>query len=307
MTFTQTFAIEAVAPFNFDLTVQIFVGGDRQIRMYEDGRFWQVIRVGGKLALLKLESVGNVEAPKLSAELETKEEINHVDIEEAAEIVMRLFNLDLDLAPFYAAAKNDETLLKITRRLRGLRSPTTQTVYEALIDSIVEQQISLKVATTMERRMIKKFGETLTFEGNVYYAYPTLKALANAGVDELRGCGLSRRKAEYVKGISEAVATEKLDLEKFRQYSSAEDIVRELDAVKGIGIWTAELTVIRSLQKWDTMPADDVGLRRIISQYYCGGRRISSDEARKIAEPWGKWKGLAAFYLIIAEVKDIKV
>ena len=188
--------------------------------------------------------------------------------------------MDLDLSPFYTVAKNDETLFKMTQRLRGLRSPTTQTVHEALMDSVVEQQISLKVATTMERHMIKKFGEALTIEDNIYYAYPTPKALANANIDELRGCGLSGRKAEYVKGISAEVAAGKLDLEKFRSYGSAEDIVKELDAVRGIGIWTAELTVIRALQKWDAIPADDVGLRRIISQFYCDGRRISSGRGK---------------------------
>ena len=307
MTFTETFTVQALAPFNFDLTAQIFGSGDKQIRIYEDGRFLQVIRIGGKLALLALESAGIVKLPRLRAELKARQEINHADTEEAAKIVTRLFNLDLDLLPFYAIAKNDETLFEITQRLRGLRSPTTQTIYEALMDSIVEQQISLKVATTIERRMIKKFGEALTIEGDVYYAYPAPKVLADADFNELRGCGLSGRKAEYVKGISAAVTAGKLDLEKFRSYGSAEDIVRELDAVRGIGIWTAELTVIRALQKWDAMPADDVGLRRIISKYYRGGRRISSEEARKIAEPWGKWRGLAAFYFVVADLAKVEV
>ena len=77
--------------------------------------------------MLNLESAGNVKAPKLMAELKAKEEINIADTEEAVTIVKRLFNLDLDLLPFYDVAKDDKNLLEITRRLRGLRSPTTQT------------------------------------------------------------------------------------------------------------------------------------------------------------------------------------
>jgi DNA-3-methyladenine glycosylase II len=53
------------------------------------------------------------------------------------------------------------------------------------------------------------------------------------------------------------------------------------------------------------LPADDFGLRRVISRYYCGGKVISSLEARRIAEGWGCWRGLAAFYLIIAEVLGV--
>lgn len=123
MTFTETFTVQALAPFNFDLTAQIFGSGDKQIRIYEDGRFLQVIRIGGKLALLALESAGIVKLPRLRAELKARQEINHADTEEAAKIVTRLFNLDLDLLPFYAIAKNDETLFEITQRLRGTTQP----------------------------------------------------------------------------------------------------------------------------------------------------------------------------------------
>jgi DNA-3-methyladenine glycosylase II len=57
--------------------------------------------------------------------------------------------------------------------------------------------------------------------------------------------------------------------------------------------------MVRGMHK-DAIPADDLGLRRHISHYYCNDRKISNEEARRIAEKWGKWKGLASFYLIIA-------
>jgi DNA-3-methyladenine glycosylase II len=84
-------------------------------------------------------------------------------------------------------------------------------------------------------------------------------------------------------------------------------IIAELDEIKGIGVWTAELTMLRGMQRLDALPADDFGIRRVISTYYRGGVPIKAAEAREIAEAWGKWKGLAAFYLIIAEVKGIVV
>ena len=140
-----------------------------------------------------------------------------------------------------------------------------------------------------------------------YYAYPSPQAFCSVAVEELRGCGLTQRKAEYIKEISNLIANGKLNLEKFKQYESAEKIIAELDAIRGIGIWTAELTIIRSMQKWDAFPADDVGLRRIIAHYYCKDQKISSEQARQIAEPWGKWKGLAAYYLVIADMLNLKI
>ena len=208
--FTAELTLKPIPPFSFQLSAQIFSDGDGQIRIYEDGKFRQIIRVDDKLILATLKSVGTVDNPKLKAELKSSSEISYINTEEASEKIVRLFNLELDLLPFYDLVENDKILKRITEKLRGLHSPSTQTVYEALMDSIVEQQISLKVATAMERRMIKKFGEAVSLEGEIYYAYPKAEMLAHVNSESFGGCGLSGRKVEYVKEISALVAEGKL-------------------------------------------------------------------------------------------------
>jgi DNA-3-methyladenine glycosylase II len=131
--------------------------------------------------------------------------------------------------------------------------------------------------------------------------------MALASVEELRQCGLSQRKAEYIKSASTLITEGKLNLEKLKNYDNADDIIRELDKVRGVGVWTAELTMLRGMQRLEALPADDLGLRRVISHYYCGGKQITSAQAREIAEGWGKWKGLAAYYLIVASMFGIEV
>lgn len=64
--------------------------------------------------------------------------------------------------------------------------------------------------------------------------------------------------------------------------------------------------MIRGMQRLEALPADDLRLRKVISRYYCNDQRISSEEARKIAEKWGTWKGLAGFYLIMAAATDMR-
>jgi DNA-3-methyladenine glycosylase II len=299
--------LKAVPPFHFDLSAEIFSNGDKQICKYEKSSFWQIIRANGKLILAAVESVGTVDEPKLSAELKSNSELTQDDEEKAEEAISILFNLNFDLAPFYEEVKTDNTMARLTRRLWGLKSPTTQTAFEALIDSIVEQQISLKVAKSIENRLIKKFGDALRVEDEVYYAYPTPQKLASTSSEELRQCGLSQRKAEYIKGISELVADGELDLEKLKNYDNADEIISELDRVRGVGVWTAELTMLRGMQRLEALPADDLGLRRVISRYYCDGKVITSAQARQIAKNWGKWKGLAAYYLIVADMLNIEV
>jgi len=294
--------IAALPPFSFDLGAEIFTNGDRQIRTYEKGRFQQIIRANGKLILATVESAGTVDKPKLCAELRSDRELTQEDKKKAEEAISVLFNLNFDLAPFYEQVKTDKVMACLTQKLRGLKSPTTQTVFEALVDSIVEQQISLKVANGMEKKLIKKFGDALGLEGEVYYAYPTPQKLASASSEALRQCGLSFRKAEYIKSVSTLIMEGKLDLEKLKNYDSDDEIIRELDRVRGVGVWTAELTMLRGMQRLEALPADDLGLRRTISHYYCNGKMITPAEARQIAKGWGKWKGLAAYYLVIAEM-----
>ncbi len=96
-------------------------------------------------------------------------------------------------------------------------------------------------------------------------------------------------------------------MEGLKNKAASEDIIRELDAIKGIGVWTAELTILRGMQRLEALPAEDFGIRRAISKYYCGGEAIKAAEAREIAEAWGDWKGLAAFYLICAEANCVEV
>jgi DNA-3-methyladenine glycosylase II len=309
MKFTVIFAekieITALPPFHFDFSSEIFANGDKQIRSFENGRFWQVIRVNGKLVLAVVESIGTVDEPKLTVELKSDSAITEEDKKTAENTVKALFSLDLDLNPFYETVKDDKIMARLTRELWGLKNPTTPTVFEALVDSIVEQQISLKVANSIENKVIRKFGDTLDLEGEVYYVYPTPQRLASVSIDEFRKCGLSFRKGEYIKEASMLIMEGKLNLKKLKNYESSEQIIKELDKIKGVGVWTAELTMLRGMQRLEALPADDLGLRRVISRYYRDGKVISSAEARKIAEGWGEWKGLAAYYLVVADMKDI--
>jgi DNA-3-methyladenine glycosylase II len=299
--------LKPIPPFDFELIATIFSHGDSQIRKYEKGRFWQVISVDNKLLLAIVTSTGTVDDPELSVKLESFEKTCKSDKEKAGETICKLFNLNFDLKPFFEQSKTDRVMAHLTRKLRGLKSPTTPTIFEALIDSIVEQQISLKIANKMEERLIKTFGGMLSLDKEVYYAFPTPQKLVSTSVHNLRDCGLSQRKAEYIRDISKMIIDGKLNLEELKDREDANDILTELDEIRGIGTWTAELTMIRGMQKLEAFPADDVGLRRVIAHYYSNDRQISSEEARRIAERWGRWKGLAGFYLIVAAATHVNI
>jgi DNA-3-methyladenine glycosylase II len=290
--------IKPVPPFDFELSAGIFSDGDALFRRYEAGVFWQVIRLKERKALVTLRSTGSIEGPELLVELKP-DGFSNDEAARAEEIVRRLFNIDLDLLPFYEAVKDDTVMSALTDRLRGLRNPATQTIFEALVDSIIEQQISLKVAWSLQRRVIEAFGDVLRIDDRSYYAFPRPDRLAEATAQQLRGCGLSMRKAEYLRDLARLVS-DGLDLEGLRGYDD-DSVIEELGRIRGVGVWTAELTMVRGMGRLDAIPADDLGIRRCISHYYRGDRMITAAEVRRIARAWKGWRGIASFYLIMAE------
>jgi len=114
--------------------------------------------------------------------------------------------------------------------------------------------------------------------------------------------GLSTRKAEYVRDIAKAVASGDIDLEGLRNARNAEKVIQELTSLRGVGRWTAELVMIRGMARFEAVPADDLGVRRSISRLFFKGRPATADMVRDLANGWGNWRGLAAFYVIVADL-----
>jgi DNA-3-methyladenine glycosylase II len=307
MAFTETFEVKPLAPFSLELSAQIFVGLNPAVRCFADGLFSQVLRVDGCLVLAKVASKGSFDKPKLQVELTSNQPLTTQTNQKAKELIEYIFNLNYDLKTIYRQTQTDPIMHKIIQQLAGFKYPTTATVFESLVDSIVEQQISIKIARTIEERLAQRFGDKLEINGTCYYAFPTPQNIVAASISDIRGCGLSQRKAEYIDGAAKAVTDGKLDLEAMKTNPDIDAIITELDALKGIGVWTAELTIYRGMQRLDVLPADDFGIRRVISKYYCGGKPIKAAEAREVAKPWSSWQGLAAFYLLAAEANGVEV
>lgn len=297
---TRRFRLKPVPPYDFELSVAIFSRGDPLFRGVEGGVFRQAVRLGGSSALLFVRSEGTVESPVLDAELRSPGVLSRSQLEKARMLVTRMLNLDMDLGPFYRQIRGDPLLSGLAKRLRGLKSPATPTVFEALVDSIIEQQISLAAALSMQSRLIRKYGEPVTAGGESCYLFPTPGRLASATPAGLRSCGLSTRKSEYVRGVASMVSSGELDLDRFESYEDVDRIRGELKAVRGVGDWTAEMTMLRGLHRMDSLPADDVGIQAKLTYYYGREARATADELRRVAENWGSYRGLGAFYLILA-------
>jgi DNA-3-methyladenine glycosylase II len=264
-----------------------------------------VLDIEGTSVLVEVSSRGTVDMPELCFTIQPEDDISASMRTATSILISSMLNIYENLAPFYHAMQGDPVMSSLIQLLRGVKSPTTQTVFEALVDSVIEQQISLKSAHSIEQRLIRAIGSRREIHDSVYYCYPVPGTLAKTKDSTFRACGLTRRKGEYIRRISQEILSGALDLENFRRYMDTESIIGELTKIRGVGRWTAELTILRGLHRSDAFPADDIGVRRLITRYYLNDTAISPAEARAFAERWGIWKGLAAYYLEIADLMGI--
>ena len=174
----------------------------------------------------------------------------------AGNLVSSMFNIHEDLSPFYRAMENDSIMASLISQLRGVKNPTTPTVFEALVDSIIEQQISLKAAHSIENRLISAVGSPLVLERHrVYFGYPTPRTLAETPDSTFRACGLTRRKGEYIRGISQQILRS-IGSGALQGLPGHRENHQRASPGSGVsGRWTAELTILRGLHRPDAFPA----------------------------------------------------
>ena len=117
-------------------------------------------------------------------------------------------------------------------------------------------------------------------------------------VDEqaLRGAGLSGRKVEYVRDLACHVESGELELDRLAELSD-EEVIAEISAVRGFGVWSAQMFLMFQLERPDVLPTGDLGIRRAIKLEYGHDEHTGHDELTRIAEPWRPHRTLACIYL----------
>ncbi|MDO8452820.1 MAG: DNA-3-methyladenine glycosylase, partial [bacterium] len=154
-----------------------------------------------------------------------------------------------------------------------------------LIDSIISQQLSGKAAATIFQRFKDLYGKK----------FPAPKQILDTSDEKLRGVGLSRAKAVYIKALSQAILDGSLNLKQIPSMQD-EEIIVELTKIKGIGRWTSEMILMFSLGRPDVFSTGDLGLCKAVYNLY----GISPKDKAKIEAlslTWSPHRSLASRYL----------
>ena len=156
-------------------------------------------------------------------------------------------------------------------------------LFKALAHSVVAQQISRKAADTVWGRLCERLLDV------------TPRKVGSTDVSDIQQCGLSMRKARYIKGIGEAASQGDLDLLELREMPD-EGVIEKLSSLAGIGVWTAEMLLIFSLCRPDVVSWGDLAIRRGMMNLY-GLNQLSKSQFDRFRKRYSPCGSVASLYL----------
>jgi len=216
---------------------------------------------------------------------------------EARAAARALFSLDHRLDEFYRLVRAEPVLRGTDRRFRGLRLPRDASVYESLLYAIIGQQLSVASASAILRRLMLRAGGHLDAGGIELPLVPTPRRLAALAPDELRALGLSRAKASALRGLAAWASADPPSTRRLRDLR-LHAATEMLDALPGVGRWTAENALLRGAGRTDVFVAGDLGVR-VALERYAGIRRVRPEEEARAwaARHYPGWGSYATLYL----------
>ncbi|HEX5386763.1 MAG TPA: hypothetical protein VFW66_08705 [Gemmatimonadales bacterium] len=213
-------------------------------------------------------------------------------------LVRRTLGVDRDLALFGRSAARVPWLSPLARRMRGVKPPRYPTLWEAFVNAIVFQQVSLQAASTIARRLIVTLGTSIETEGTPLYLFPSAERVLGTADDVLRAMGLSTGKIATLRRAGEALTSGALD-EGMLEERASPDAAALLRQIKGIGPWTATVILLRGLGRLDVFPMNDTSVARNAA-LVAGGVPL---DVTTILETLAPQQGMLYYHLLLARLE----
>ena len=177
----------------------------------------------------------------------------------------------------------DKKMAEVIDKIGMIQRPVIPDLFNALISSIIGQQISTKARQTIWERMRK------------LVLHVTPENILVKSNDDLQATGLSFRKVEYIKNIAEKVKSKDLDLDKLQTLND-DEVGSELSSLKGVGLWTAEMIMLFSMQRKNILSYGDLAIVRGMRMLY-RHREITPEIFNKYKRRYSPYGSIAGLYL----------
>ncbi|HLV36012.1 MAG TPA: hypothetical protein VKY59_12890 [Spirillospora sp.] len=288
--------LHPIPPYNFELSINLS-RFHSVLDTPRDGAYWRALELDGVVALVRVENRGTTEAPEL--DVYRMAATGPVDDSRLLKRVAHLLGVDSDMKPFYAAAQRDPVLWPLVEPLYGLKHVRAASLFEALMTTIIEQQIALYMAQRGERWLIDQAGGRIDYGGETFFTFPQPEAIAAMSVEDLLPLKITRIRMNVMLAIARHITAGQLDLNALHTQPAAEAL-RALTQLKGVGLWTAAWTVIRAFGEYPYIGENDVALQAAINYFYYGQNgRVSEKVVQTTMSRYDGFSGAAAFHILM--------
>lgn len=207
--------------------------------------------------------------------------------------------LNQPVEAFVTSYQAQVDLAKLFAKKAALSVAQTATPFEAVTWAIMGQQVSVHAAIAMRRKLIQQVGKLHAYG---LYCYPNPQQLANLSEEQARACGLSAAKYQALQVLVDEVQEGRLNLELNDFNANSSLLIQQLLAIKGIGQWTVNYTLMRGFAYFDGSLHGDLAVRRNLAKLQ-GKDTITAKEAQQWLANF-HYKALAAAYLWAMEADD---
>lgn len=213
------------------------------------------------------------------------------------EFVSEWLDLERDITPFYELAEQDPLLAPIVKKYRGLQIIGLPSLFEALCWAIIGQQVNISFAYALKNRLVEQFGSFILWHGKPQWVFPLPQLIAKLEVADLTPLKLSRGKAAYLIGIARLIAEGTLTKEQLAEEPNVAEAAKLLMRLNGVGQWTADYVLMKSLRRADSFPAADAGVQNAVKAQLGLAEKPTVGELQERAKGWSGWQAYAALYL----------
>lgn len=290
--------VEPGGPFRLDLTAwALRRRSHNAVDRWDGAAYERVLSLDRGPVALTVTQLAGPEAPRLSIRL-AGGRIDQPSEALARGVLNQLLGLSVDLSSFGAMAAMDPLLGPLAARMRGLKPPRFPTVFEALVNGVACQQLSLAVGIHLLNRLAADHGKGLAGHPDGPRAFPDPDDLASLAPDDLKRHGFSFTKARAIIEAAQAIVDGDLDLEELQQLEDGAAIER-LTSLRGIGRWTAEYVLLRGLGRLHVFPGDDVGAHNKLRRLFQIDTPLDHEAVRRLVMPWHPYAGVVYFHLLL--------
>jgi DNA-3-methyladenine glycosylase II len=297
-----TFSIKPLPPFRLDLTAWALRRRSTNIvDRLQEGVYRRVLMLDGVPVEVAVCQRGPVETPRLMVSVISGHRASPTAIRRAIEVML---GTQIDLSAFYARAEEEDGKLgELVRRFRGVKPPRFPSIFEALVNAVAGQQVSMGAAVHFLNRLSQTYGGRIKLPDSVHYAFPRPSDLSDLREDELRLLGFSSRKSRTLIELSRNVVIGALDLDNVG-HMSEERALLYLDEIPGIGRWSSEYVLLRGLGRTNIFPGDDVGARNGLKRLLNLKSDLDYEGVKQALVGWKGYGGLLYFHLRLNQLEN---